>query len=280
PPVAPPGAVCDNAIPLAYGGGTYAVTNQTNCGLGNFYDNTCLGYYDGGEDIIYELTVTGDWTVNITLDPKGTAWTGFLIADGCPDVGTCLDFSTNTGGTAHAIENFALTAGIYYIMVDTWPSPDCIPDFDLTIEEYVPAYCTAGSDLEDEFVETITVGTINDGPFAADGITYHDYTATSTDMQLSVGYPITVVNGTAYASDQCTVWVDWNQNFDFYDAGEQFTLTSVDGGLTFTGTIVPPAGATLGNTRMRVRINYTDTPDPCGNATYGEVLDYSVNVIP
>ena len=32
----PEGSTCENAIPLAYGGGLFEVLNQTNCGLGNF----------------------------------------------------------------------------------------------------------------------------------------------------------------------------------------------------------------------------------------------------
>jgi hypothetical protein len=41
-----------------------------------------------------------------------------------------------------------------------------------------------------------------------------------------------------------------------------------------------PTSATLGNVRMRVRISYS--PDgaiaPCGQSTYGEVEDYTINI--
>ncbi|MCD4696923.1 MAG: T9SS type A sorting domain-containing protein, partial [Bacteroidales bacterium] len=73
-----------------------------------------------------------------TMDPKGTTWTGILIADDCPDVGTCLDHTSGSSGT-RSMNGVSLTAGnSYYIMVDTWPSPNCIPDFDLTITESGP----------------------------------------------------------------------------------------------------------------------------------------------
>jgi hypothetical protein len=36
----------------------------------------------------------------------------------------------------------------------------------------------------------------------------------------------------------------------------------------------------LGETRMRVRLQWTGTPLPCGVTSYGEVEDYTVNVIP
>lgn len=107
---------------------------QTNCGRGNDYSNTCLNSYDGGEDIIYRIDVTTDVTVDISMNPNGTSWTGMLIADDCPDIGTCIAHVTGSSGT-RSMNGVALTAAgsPYYIMVDTWPTPTCIPDFDLTI---------------------------------------------------------------------------------------------------------------------------------------------------
>ncbi|MCF6172036.1 MAG: choice-of-anchor J domain-containing protein [Bacteroidales bacterium] len=118
----------------------YNDLNQTNCGRGNTYSATCLGSYDNGEDIIYRLDVTTDVVVDITMDPKITTYTGILIADDCPDVGACIDFGTaGYSGGPTTLYGVSLTAGnSYYIMVDTWPAPNCIPDFDLTIVDAVP----------------------------------------------------------------------------------------------------------------------------------------------
>jgi hypothetical protein len=295
PPLAPPGAVCGNAIPLGYSGVTVSVTNQTNCGLGNFYDNTCLGYYDGGEDIIYELTVTGDWTVNITMDPKGTTWTGFCIDDVCPPGSSCIASSTNSGGTAHSIEGLALTAGVYYIMVDTWPSPTCIPDFDLTIDEWVPAYCIAGvgpTNTYDSNVETVDItgdaasaiaylGCTN--PTGGGGWTgVEDLTATmSVDVTIGLAYSIDVTFGTCGSSYSGAgeVWIDWNQNYTF-DAGESIGTWSGSPPSLQTFNFTVPAGATTGATRMRVMQHESGSIplDPCGGFTWGSVVDFTVNV--
>ena len=94
-------------------------------------------------------------------------------------------------------------------------------------------------------------------------------------MTIGTGYNISVTMGTYYSGDITGVWVDWNHNYSFTDAGEYFALTSSN---PATGTITPPAGATTGSTRMRIRMQYNGTLDPCGTQTYGEVEDYTVNV--
>jgi hypothetical protein len=119
----------------------YNDLNQYTCGRGNDYDATCLGYYDGGEDIIYRLDVTSTVFVDIVLDPKGTTWTGIALDAACPPGSPCLAYHTNSGGGAHGIYGYTLTPGTYYIMIDTWPTPDCIPHFDLTITEPSGACC-------------------------------------------------------------------------------------------------------------------------------------------
>ncbi|MBU1937958.1 T9SS type A sorting domain-containing protein [bacterium] len=116
----------------------YVDAGQTNCGRLNSYDATCLGYYDGGEDIIYHLDVTATICVDITLDPGATTYTGICIDGACPPGAACITYSTNSGSGAHGMSGLVLAPGDYYIMIDTWPSPACIPTFDLTIDTCTP----------------------------------------------------------------------------------------------------------------------------------------------
>jgi len=136
-----PGDNCDDPILISLPAELpYSDMEQTTCGRVDDYDNTCLGYYDGGEDIIYELDVTEAIYVDITLDPKTSSWTGIALDDGCPlDPSTCLYKSTRSGSSPHGFTGVPLEPGTYYIMIDTWPSPNCIPDFDLTIS---PGSCS------------------------------------------------------------------------------------------------------------------------------------------
>lgn len=125
-----PGSNCGNAIVVnAF---PFEALNQTNCGYGNNYSETCLASYDGGDDIMYEFTIATVKDVVITINPKTTTWVGILLASDCPPV-TCVDFKTNGSATTPMMISQRLEAGTYYIMIDTWPTPDCVADFDLTI---------------------------------------------------------------------------------------------------------------------------------------------------
>jgi hypothetical protein len=152
-PPLPPGGSCADPFLLSLGSGDlpYTEAGLTTCGMGDLYSETCLGYYDGGEDFIMELTLTEALVLNITLDPD-VNYTGISIDDECPDTDeSCIATSTmGYSGGAHSMVLVDLAAGTYWIMVDTWPSPDCIPSFDLIIE--VAEGLGPGNDCSDPFV--------------------------------------------------------------------------------------------------------------------------------
>jgi len=137
-------------------------------------------------------------------------------------------------------------------------------------------YCAASGGC-DEYISNVTFGDINNATSCSN---YADYTGLSTTVSAGMSYPISITNGnTSYPSDQCGIWVDWNQDQDFTDAGETITVSGTPGIGPYTANIIPPASAIPGTTRLRVRITYTGGVDPCGTTTYGEVEDYSVNVM-
>ncbi|MFM8597315.1 MAG: GEVED domain-containing protein [Flavobacteriales bacterium] len=79
------------------------------------------------------------------------------------------------------------------------------------------------------------------------------------------------------------VWIDWNNNLSFADAGE-LVYTSPGSGITVNTTVVTvPFSATAGTKRMRVVCSYAGIPptlDGCPlNQTYGECEDYDFVVV-
>ena len=145
--------------------------------------------------------------------------------------------------------------------------------------EATESYCSA-SGGGDEYIYQVKVGSV-DNVSGSSG--YADYTSQSTSMNIGTSYPIEIITavgtdiGYGYTGDRCGIWVDWNQDSDFDDTGEMvFSQQSVG---YFATNITPPANALAGNTRMRVRLVFDQTLNPCGTSNYGETEDYTINVI-
>ncbi|HQV75151.1 MAG TPA: GEVED domain-containing protein [Flavobacteriales bacterium] len=202
-----------------------------------------------------------------------------ILATTCPlDTGAIV-FNTLNNNTDCADGNVTLIfdelpAGTYYIPVLYTGEA-----YEMNVSASpCGGYCLAGSDACDEFVAQFTFQEVDNITDCTGG--YSDHTDMVATVMQGQSLAVTVLNGPpAYDGDQCTIWVDWNQDESFLDANEVYTLTTVDPFTTFTGTIDVPLDASVGSTRLRVRIMYTGTPDPCGSAEYGEVEDYTVDVM-
>lgn len=137
------------------------------------------------------------------------------------------------------------------------------------------AYCASVGGGGDEYISRVQIGNIDNSTAQT---SYADYTSMSTIVVAGTSYPITITNGDPiWNTDQCGIWVDWNQNEDFYDDAP-ITVSSTPGVGPYTANIVPPVDAMPGPTRMRVQIIYSATPDPCQSFSYGEVEDYTLVV--
>ena len=73
-------------------------------------------------------------------------------------------------------------------------------------------------------------------------------------------------------------WIDWNQDFDFDDAGEAYDL-GAGADTTLSAAILIPTGAALGDTRMRVTERWNTDPGACDSVTFGETEDYTITVV-
>ncbi len=138
------------------------------------------------------------------------------------------------------------------------------------------AYCTSVGGGSDEFIQQVTFGSINNTTSQS---YYADYTSLSTTVEVGLSYPITIINGDpSWSTDQCGIWIDWNQNENFAD-DLPITVSGSPGVGPYSASIVPPENALSGPTRMRVQIIYSSTPNSClATFSYGEVEDYTVIV--
>lgn len=140
-------------------------------------------------------------------------------------------------------------------------------------------YCSSqGNNVGDEFIGTVQLGSIDNTSGSNGG--YADYTSLSTDLSKGAQATITITptwTGTVYAEGYA-VWIDYNQDNDFDDAGELVYSSAATTSTPISGSFTVPTAATDGATRMRVSMKYNGIPSPCETFTYGEVEDYTVNI--
>ncbi|WP_290839088.1 GEVED domain-containing protein [Flavobacterium sp.] len=117
--------------------------------------------------------------------------------------------------------------------------------------------------------------TLNNTSVAGTG-GYSDFTAQSASGY--AGSTASVSMATSTSSSYFYVWVDWNNDFDFADAGETLVATT-SYAATYSGTITIPATASLGAHRMRVANSGVGVITSCGVSPYGEYEDYIFNVV-
>ncbi len=104
--------------------GTNDISGISGCGSTN---------YQGGDEalITYTPLVTG----TMTLDYVGITWTGIFVWDDCPTTGNCVGIPVTSTADNKSM-SVPVTAGVtYYIMVDTYPTPNapCPGTLDITV---------------------------------------------------------------------------------------------------------------------------------------------------
>ncbi|MEM6267795.1 MAG: T9SS type A sorting domain-containing protein [Bacteroidota bacterium] len=142
------GDTCANAFPIP--AIPYANVGFTTCGFGNDYNSTqvCASDYLDGEDFVFQYTSAGNECVAIEL--SGTSsWTGFHVLDGCPDnpASNCIASRGEPGGNPRLRRVEFTSPGTYYIVVSTFPAPNCTP-FNISLEPCTAA-CTRNTNLAD-----------------------------------------------------------------------------------------------------------------------------------
>ncbi|WP_166921325.1 M4 family metallopeptidase [Flavobacterium poyangense] len=139
-------------------------------------------------------------------------------------------------------------------------------------------YCAStGNDAADIKIGKVVFGTINNTSTGTAG--YENLTAISTDVTQGSTYTISItpVRTSVLYTAGYAMFIDYNQNGDFSDAGEMIgkNLSILN---LISGPITIPATATLGTTRLRVSMKYNAIPTSCETFIYGQVEDYSVNI--
>ena len=190
-----------------------------------------------------------------------TVSTGQSVATDYRLILTC----TNAGGGS-------VTSGLVSVGMTNYMSCYCTPVY--------TTGCSAG-----DLITNFTVGTFtnNSGTTCSTTpVAYSDYTS-GTQPQLAVGTnnlaTLTIGSGGAAG---VAIWIDYNDDGFFASTERSVTPANINASSSGTVAIIVPAGAPVGQHRMRLRLvrgAAGNTIDPCASAAYGETEDYIVDIV-
>ena len=219
-------------------------TTSTNLSWTASTDNVGVTGYDVYQGATLKATVTGT-TYSVTGLTAGTAYTFSVKAK---------DAAGNISTSSNVVN--------------------------VTTTSTTLVYCTSqGNSVTYEKIGKVQLGTISNTSTGGTG--YTDFIAISTNLTIGTTNTITITPAWASTvySEGYAVWIDYNKDGDFADAGEQVFTKATSTATTASGSFTIPATATLGSTRMRVSMKYNGTPTACETFSYGQVEDYTVNII-
>jgi len=283
-----------------YGGTLASATNSPRgfVGFVNFMASSpCTGAPNPGNTVASANPVCPSSSFSLSLQ-NVTAGTGVTYQwESSPDNVT---WNPITGATSSTYTTAITTATYYRCFVTcanalpgTYSSP-----VQVTMNPFTNCYCaSSATSTADEEISNVTFGTLNNsstcasvgpGPGSVNSM-YSNYKSgagapapayvTQGDV---VPFGVTMTTCGGNYGNMTSIFIDYNQNGLFTDAGELVyqSTTSITGNNTRSGFITIPFTATPGTTAMRV-INTETTvaiTSPCGTYTWGETEDYLVTI--
>ncbi len=144
-------------------------------------------------------------------------------------------------------------------------------------------YCTpAPTSVDQTGINNVTIGTTINNSTVAETGNYGNYSSMIAYGLIGTQVPFSFTLGTGWTYSY-KVWIDWNNDFDFDDTGEEiFTGSTATG---FSGNIAIASDAPAGTHRLRIGANDPSPTwgggptTPCYSLAYGAFEDYTLQVI-
>ena len=236
---------------------------------------TCLSPYSLSLDSNTFTTASVRWNTQ----GSATSWeVEYGVSGFAPGTGTFLVVNTNaptiSGLTSNTNYQFYVRsicgAGDSSFWVGPYPftTSYCIPN-----SSYIPGLG----------ITNVAIGTINNST-GREPNNYGDYTSLISEAYLSTYLQVAITFQTGVAFNT-RVWIDWNGDSDFEDAGEVyfFGASSATNPATISDSILVPSNTNLGMVRIRVggisaSISGSNVDSPCYSNGYACFEDYTLNI--
>ena len=270
-------------VSMKYNGAPEPCQTGTTFGDGEVEDYT-VNISGSASDTQAPTAPGGLTTSNITGSSVSLSWnassdnvgvTGYDVYRGSSTVaGTTSSTSFNvTGLSANTTYTFYVRAKDAAGNVSGWSNAATATTTGTTPPP--TNYCASqGSDQTYEWIAGVQIGSFSN---TSGKSAYTDYT--NQTVSLSAGSNVSLALTPGFRPNEpyneaWAVWIDYNKNGSFDDAGERVFTGS--GSTAISGSFTVSSSAT-GSTRMRVSMQYSSTPSSCGTLSYGEVEDYTVS---
>jgi hypothetical protein len=239
----------------------------------------CTGTPAAGTAVVSGMSVctTDNFTLSLTGSEPASSiayqWQSSPDGVSYTDIAGATTLTYTTTQSAHNFYRARVTC-----------TPSTLSAFSTAVEvNFLPnCYCTASATNTNAIYEKISNVTLNDLNNSSTSVVgYENFTALSANVEKGVPQTVTVTASNSYEFDQAVIYIDYNRNGLFTDAGETIYTSEIFEG-PYVATFSVPGSTTNGPTRMRIRFHdSSDGPNTaaCGTATYGQVEDYTVNII-
>ncbi len=196
-----------------------------------------------------------------TNDPTSWSWT---FEGGTP--------ATSTSQNPSVTYNTAGTYAVTLIATNNVGSDTKFVDNYITVTE-AAAYCESRSTSNAlNYIKKVVVGAFSNSSGAS---YYSDFTGLTIGMAPGSTSSLSLTPNSSIQRNYWRIWIDFNNDGDFTDSGEQvFAVNNYRG--TANGSISVPTNVS-GQTRMRISQKIGGVPTSCEIFTNGEVEDYTVN---
>ena len=225
-------------------------------------------------------TSCGNFATTISWDSLAEA-NGYLLTIGTTPGGTDIVNNQDLGTATSYVLNEQTMNTTYYWKVIPYnvvgSAIGCTENMYTTAA--VGCYCVPAPQSVDGIGITNVLMEGLDNTTIDEAGNYGDYTAMSATVYQGLQAPFAITYETGYTYET-KIWVDWNNDYDFNDAGEEVFngISESDNPTTLSGTFMVPAAATLGSHRMRIGGQDSGPVTVCYDGFYGSFEDYTLNV--
>lgn len=224
-------------------------------------------------------------------DSRGNTTWSWSIQDGSPASSTSQNVNSTLSGTG--VKTISLTADNGYNCGSGTTSITTTKQITILPSSIVSATCNTVYDTNTGqggiygcSPTNVTFNTINrtSPNVDQDQLIYDDVSCTTgTTVEAETTHMISITKNTGYGNNNVAVkvWIDYNNNGSFTDAGEEVVSFAANTTPTQSADVVIPANPVLNTPlRMRVICDAGGVSGPCIKPSFGQVEDYAVTITP